>query len=113
MADVMEQARDLWNRYYMVTTELLKFIDQQNIDEFLELVGQRKKLGEMLNALPDTEYRQTAECQALFEKIKPLDMQIIYKAKSWLNKSKKHTMAVKSYDLVGKNPLGHRLNREL
>lgn len=112
MADLIEQARDYWNRYYMVTTELLKFIDKQDIDEFLELVDQRKKLGEMLEALPDTEYRKTAECQALFEKIKPLDMQIIYKAKSWLNKSKKKNMAVKSYDLVGKNPLGHVLNRQ-
>lgn len=112
MADTNETARDLWGRYYMVTLDLLKFIDKQNIDEFLELVSQRKKLGEMLDALPDTEYRKTAECQALFEKIKPLDMQIIYKAKSWLNKSKRQNLAVKSYDLVGKNPLGHRFNQK-
>lgn len=113
MIDPNEPARELWNRYYIVTMELLKFINAQDIDEFLELVAQRKKLGEMIEQLPANNYRQTPECEALFNKIRPLDMQIIYKAKSWLNKAKKNNMAVKSYDLVGKNPLGSMVNREL
>jgi hypothetical protein len=112
MATINEQVRDLWGRYYMVTLDMLKFIDRQKIDEFLELVSQRKKLGDMLDSLPDTEYRQTRECQVLFEKIRPLDMQIIYKAKSWLNKSKRQNLAVRSYDLIGNNPLGHRFNHK-
>ena len=106
------EVKILWDKYYMVTTELLKFIDKENIDEFLELVNQRTKLFEQLEAAGNTTYRQTGEYQALVSKIKPLDMQIIYKAKTWLNKSKKQNTAVKSYDLTGVTPLGHMFNRK-
>ena len=109
---IEDEARSLWQKYYVLSQELLKFMKQENVDEFLELVDQRTQLLDELEALPDTEYRETAECQALFEKIRPLDMQIIYKAKSWLNKSKRQNVAVKSYDLMGMNPLGHRFNKK-
>ena len=112
MQDVMDEARSLWNKYYMVTTELLKFIKAENVDEFLQLVEQRTRIMEKLQGLPDTTYRETEECQALFEKIKPLDMQIIYKARSWLNKSKRKNMAVRSYDVTGAMPLGNMFNRK-
>ena len=32
---VLAEARELWQRYLMLTKELLKFIDQQDIDTFL------------------------------------------------------------------------------
>ena len=106
------QAKGLWEKYYMVTAELLKFIDEEDIDEFLELVRQRTVIFERIQALPDRSYQDSAEGQALIEKIKPLDMQTIYKAKTWLNKSKKNNEAVRSYDLTGLTPLGHMLNRK-
>lgn len=111
-SEKLVKARELWGKYFMVTNELLKFIDKQDIDNFIELIDQRQKLIELLNELPDTEYRKTEECQALFAKIKPIDMQLLYKSKSWLNKAKRNTMAVKSYDLTGANPLGNMLNRQ-
>ena len=113
MADDLQKAREIWGKYFMLTGELMKFIDKEDIDTFIELVDQRQKLLEMAEALPDTKYRQTEECKALFEKIKPLDMQIIYKAKSWLNKSKRNTMTVKSYDHIGSQPVGNMVNRKL
>ena len=113
MADNIEQAREIWAKYFMLTNELLKQINKQDIDTFIELVAQRDTLLKMAEAIPDTEYRQTEECKELFAKIKPIDMQLIYKAKSWLNKSKRNNMAVRSYDLTGGNPLGHMLNKKL
>lgn len=112
MEDKTARARELWQRYYMVTTELLKSVNHQDVDEFLMLVDQRTKLMEMLDELQADEYRQSAECQALFEKIKPLDMQIIYKAKSWLNKARRKNLAVRSYDINGLKPVGHLFNQE-
>ena len=109
---IEDEARSLWQKYYVLSQELLKFMKQENVDEFLELVDQRTQLLDELEALPDTEYRETAECQALFEKIRPLDMQTIYKAKSWLNKSKHQNATVRAYDLQSFNPVGHIVNRK-
>ncbi|SFT57107.1 hypothetical protein SAMN02910356_01136 [Selenomonas sp. GACV-9] len=109
----LEQAKANWELYYTLSEELLKFINKQDIDEFIELVNQREELVKRMKALPETEtYRQTAECQALIEKIKPNDMQIIYKAKSWLNKSKRQNATVHAYDLQSINTVGNILNRK-
>lgn len=109
----MEQAVANWQLYYMLTQELLKFINKQDIEEFLELVGQRNTIVDRMKALPETEiYRQTDECRELVNKIKPLDMQIIYKAKSWLNKSKHQNATVRAYDLQSFDPVGHIVNRK-
>ena len=109
----LEQARINWQLYLTLTQELLKFINQADIDEFLDLVRQRNIVVDRMKALPETEaYRQTEECKALVEQIKPLDMQVIYKAKSWLNKSKHQNAAVRSYDLQSFDPVGNIVNRK-
>ena len=98
---VLAEAWDLWQRYLMLTKELLKFIDQQDIDTFLAIVPQRGDLIEKMKALPENAFRETSECKALIEEIKSLDMQITYKARSWLNKSRRQNSAVRAYDLTG------------
>lgn len=109
----MEQAIANWNLYYTLSQELLKFIEKQDIDEFLEIARQRNVIVERMKALPETEaYRATAECQALVEKIKPIDMQVIYKAKAWLNKSRRQNAAVHAYDLQSYSPVGNLVNRK-
>ena len=41
-AEKMAQAKANWQMYLTLTQELLKFIDKEDIDEFLDLVRQRK-----------------------------------------------------------------------
>ena len=98
--EVLEQTRELWQKYLALTKELLKFIDRKDIDMFLEIVSQRDQLIAKMKALPENNFRQTAECQAIIEQIKPMDMQINYKARAWLNKSRRQNSAVRSYDLT-------------
>jgi len=99
--EVLNKAKVLWQKYFNVTNELLKFISKGDVDTFFELVSQRDKLIEMMKELPENNYRETEECKELIEKIKPMDMQIIYKARAWLNKSRRQNNTVRSYDLTG------------
>ena len=103
--------QELWGKYLAVTKELLKFIDEEDIDTFLDLVDQRQQLMEMLQALPDHEYARSPEGIALRDSIKPMDMQIMHKARSWLNKSKRNNMTVRGYDSFGLAS-GSMFNRE-
>ncbi len=97
---VLEEARNLWSKYFALTKELLKFIDNKDIDMFLELVDQRGQLIDKMKALPENNYRESEECRNLIEQIKPLDMQIGYKARAWLNKSRRQNSAVRAYDIT-------------
>lgn len=111
-ADPNEQAALLWRKYLVLSKELLKFIDQQDIDTFLELVDQKGALVDKMKALPPHTFRETQEFQDLVKEIKPLDMQVIYKARTWLNKSRRNTSAVRAYDLRPFNPAGNLFNRK-
>ena len=99
--DVLQKARELWNKYFVLTEELLKFSDQRDPELFVELVDQRERLIEAIKALPQNNYRDSEECQALIKKIIPMDNQIMYKARSWLNKSRRQNNTVRSYDMIG------------
>lgn len=103
--DVTADARELWQTYFSLTKELLKFINKQEIDTFLELVPQRTGLIEKIEALPSKDYRQLEEFKVLAEQIKNVDKEIMYKARAWLNKSRRQNSVVRSYDL-GENLMG-------
>ena len=107
------QAEVLWAKYYMLTQEILKFVNWGDIDEFNALVAQRKQLMDLIQKDNDIAYRATPKAQELFAKIKPLDMQALYKAKAWLNKARRQNMAVKSYDAESQMPSGHHFNLDL
>ena len=109
--DVYEEARSLWEKYRMLTHELMKFIDEEEVDTFLALVDQRGQVVEMLQALPSDPYRGSTDFAALDAELRPLEMQIQYKARAWLNRSRRQNAAVHSYDLTGASPLGSNLNR--
>ena len=95
--------RLLWEKYLIVTSELLKFIKAEDIDTFLDLVDQRQRLMEMMQALPEGErdFSSAPECDAMREQIKPMDMQIMYRARTWLNKSRRNNVQVRNYDVTG------------
>ena len=106
-------AQELWQKYFLLTEELLKYSDQRDGDLFVELVRQRGQLIEKMEALPKNNYRESEECKALIQKIIPMDNQIIYRARSWLNKSRRQNSTVRSYDLVGAMELnGSIFNRK-
>ena len=100
-AEILKQAQALWQKYFTLTKELLKFSDQADSDLFVDLVDQRERLIEKIKALPENNYRESDECKALIAQMIPMDKQIIYKARAWLNKSRRQNNTVRSYDLIG------------
>lgn len=107
------KAEDLWEKYYMLSVEMLKFIESDEVDMFLQLLEQRTVIQQLLEKLDDKIWPKTTAGQALYTKLKPVDMQLQYNARLWLNKSKQKNQAVKSYDLLGANPAGHLFNKNL
>lgn len=105
--------QQLWEMYLDLSRELLKFIKAEDIDTFLQLVDQRQHIMERLQEIPQAQhvFGTSAAGIALREEIRPIDMQIMYKARTWLNKSRRNNMAVKSYDIVGYEAAGNVFNK--
>ena len=49
--EAYETAHALWEKYRVLTHELLKFVDADEIDTFLDLVDQREQIVGMLKGL--------------------------------------------------------------
>ena len=96
----LESAKILWEKYLNLTQELLKFINLQDIETFLSLVPQRDQLIELMEKLPSKDYLQLEEFKEIGKKIIPMDREIMYKARAWLNKSRRQNSVVRSYDLT-------------
>lgn len=97
--EVIKAAKSLWLQYLSMTQELLKFINAQDIEMFTTIVNQREQLIGKIDELSSHDYRKLDEFKAIADKIKPLDREIMYKARSWLNKSRRQNNMVRSYDL--------------
>ena len=108
--EVVKAAKNLWLQYLSMTQELLKFIDAQDIEMFTTIVNQREQLIEKIDELPSREYRKLDEFKAIADKIKPLDREIMYKARAWLNKSRRQNSMVRSYDLGISLAMNHTPN---
>ena len=103
---VLSEARRLWQKYFELTKELLKFSDQRDTELFMDIVDQRGQLIVKITALPPNNYRESDECKAMIEQMISMDKQIMYRARAWLNKSRRQNSAVRSYDVT--NSLGTR-----
>ena len=106
--------KQLWEKYLALTYELLKFIKAEEIDLFLQLVDQRQELLDRMKAVPEEQrdFSSTPECVAMREQIKPMDMQIMYKARTWLNKSRRNNAQVRNYDVTGYGASAGLFSRE-
>ena len=91
----MRTPEELWRLYLELSHEMLKFIKEDDIDRFLDLEAQRAKVFELV------------------EELKPIEMQIIYNTKVWLNKSRTQHETVRDYEVRGFDPSGHLVNREM
>ena len=91
--EIIQTAKKLWTNYLALTKELLKFIDRQDVDTFMMIVEHRQVLIKKIEELPSKEFKEIAD------KIQPMDREIMYKARGWLNKSRRQNNVVRSYDL--------------
>ena len=107
-----DEAKRLYKNCLTLTKELLKFINKGDVDTFMELVSQRGEIIDAIKELGDTGFLRSDEGEALIRELKPLDMQVTYKARAWLVKSRRQTSAVKAYDLTSSIKSAGLVNRE-
>lgn len=108
-----KSAAELWGQYLLLSKEMLRFLHANNIDEFLELHRQRVEVFRQMKAAGLQALKATDEGRATLPQLKPVDMQIIYGAKAWLNKSRRQTALVKGYGGIKGAPAGVIFNREM
>ncbi|MBQ9376424.1 MAG: flagellar protein FliT [Schwartzia sp.] len=108
-----EDVKVLWEKYYILTTEMQKFLDRNDIDAFLELAGQRNVIFDRMQETDTPELRESPEYKAFLEKTKPAAMDVLRRAQSWLARSKRQNTMVRGYGAKAFNPNGRMFNQKM
>ena len=106
-----EDAATLWEQYFVLTQEMQKFLDREDIDEFLNIAEQRNVIFDRMIAATTPEHKKTEEYKAFLKKLQPIAKDVMDRAKSWLARSKQRNVKVRSYTAMpGFQPSGHMVN---
>ena len=108
-----EDVKALWEKYFILTTEMQKFLDRDDIDAFLEIAGQRNVIFDRMQEADTPELHETPEYKAFLEKTKPAAMDVLQRARSWLARSKRQNTMVRGYGAKAFNPNGHMFNQKM
>ena len=101
MENKREERKDLWNRYLMLTEEMAKFLKEDNVDMFLNLMEQRTILHDELQKNGIGVFERSSEGKILGAKIQKVNADIQYKAQIWLNHAKGQERKVNAYSSLG------------
>ena len=106
-----EDAKSLWEKYYILTLEMQKFLNRENIDEFLNIAEQRNVIFDRMQATITPKDKETQEYKDFLAKLQPIAKDVLDRSKVWLARSKQRNVKVRSYTSVpGFQPNGHMVN---
>jgi len=101
----------LWEKYYILTTEMQKFLDREDIDEFLNIAQQRNVIFDRMQAATTDKDKETEAYKAFLTKLKPVAKDVMGRARLWLARSKQRNVKVRSYTAnTGFQSSGHMVN---
>ena len=108
-----KDAYALWEQYFVLTQEMQKFLDREDIDEFLNIAEQRNVIFDRMQEATTPEHKKTDEYKAFLKKLQPIAKDVMARAQSWLARSKQRNVKVRSYTApTGFQPNGHMVNTQ-
>lgn len=106
-----EDAKALWEKYYVLTLEMQKFLNREDIDEFLDIAGQRDVIFERMQAAITQNDKETDAYRDFLAKLQPVAKDVMRRANLWLARSKQRNVKVRSYTAPpGFQPNGRMVN---
>lgn len=106
-----EDANALWEQYFVLTREMQKFLDREDVDAFLDIAEQRNVIFDRMQEATTPEHRETEAYKAFLAKLHPVARDVMRRASSWLARSKQRNVKVRSYTATpGFQPSGHMVN---
>ena len=106
-----EDATVLWEQYFVLTKEMQKFLDREDIDEFLNIAEQRNVIFDRMREATTPEHQETKAYKAFLAKLQPVAQDVMRRSRSWLARSRQRNVKVRSYTATpGFQPNGHMVN---
>jgi hypothetical protein len=100
---------DLWQKFYELSLEMKRFLEENDTDMFLELLKQRGEFEKVILARK-REFSKSDKGQELIKKIAAVNKELIARGERWLNNSRRGFSISNQYELLGFDTRGSRLD---
>ncbi len=112
MSDTMTADRELWRQYLALSQEMSKFLTKQNIEMFMELLGQREKLQPVIEKAVDSGFRGSPEGRQLFASIQQENRVINMILRRMANQLQQNHTLNQAYDVYSQNMVGQWMDKK-
>lgn len=99
----------LWQDYLFLTKEMGKFLAAEDIDMFLDLLGQREKLQGTLEKTDTGEFKKSPAGRKTFADIAAANAAVMRELTRLRNQAQKQQQLDGAYDLISRS-LGDRMD---
>ncbi|EAX46784.1 hypothetical protein TcarDRAFT_0748 [Thermosinus carboxydivorans Nor1] len=113
MDEAVRSGRQLWQDYLFLTREMGKCLARNDFDLFTELLGQRQRLQELIEAAGDQEFTRSAAGRQLFAAIQAENAAITRQLQLFLNRAKTAQAATRAYErFTATAVVGRQMDRQ-
>ena len=109
MAD--KTAKQLWQDYWFLTTEMAKFLTKQDMNLFYDLMDQREGLQTIIDQTPDKGFKASIEGRSLLTEIKQESQNVIQRLQLTVNNSKRQQRVSDAYSSHSAEPINRSWKR--
>lgn len=103
---------ELWRKFAMLTEEMNKFLDKDDIDTFLELLDQRGYFEKIILQNKETKFIKSEEGQNLLKRVIAINKILSQKSQLWLNKTRSNRNISRAYESLGYTNSGISWDRQ-
>ena len=108
-----KNSQELWSDYLFLTKEMSKFLEQQDMELFYELMEQRERLQKVIEEVQDEIFSLSVVGQQLIQNIQCVNRSITLKMQHIVNANRNQHNVSRAYDGLGTNAVvGNRMDRQ-
>lgn len=93
--------RQAWKKFEFLTHEMKRFLDQNDVDTFLNLLEQRNYFEKMIMTSSERTFVKSEEGRALLKELHAINHSISMGVQQWMNKTRGSRNATRAYESLG------------
>lgn len=95
--------QQMWQDYLFLTREMGRFLEEESMDMFNELINQREQLQKQLDSVKNQGFHHSSEGKQLIAEIGQLNKKMTFKLRYYVNKAKQQKKIDNAYDGIISN----------
>lgn len=104
--------QELWDDYLFLTKEMAKFLEEEDMELFYELVEQRERLQSIIESAREDGFSSSPSGEPVIHSIQRINQNITLKLQYNVNNSRNQHTISQAYDNLGTAFVGNRMDRQ-